>query len=52
MACLARLSRFSQAKFFRKIVICCNINQLENFGCFDEKHNLLIIKGIKFWDQM
>ena len=49
---LTRLSRFSQAKFFRKIAICSNINQLENFGCFDEKHNLLIIKGIKFWDQM
>jgi len=49
---LTRLSRFSQAKFFRKIAICCNINQLENFGCFDEKYNLLIIKGIKFWVQM
>jgi len=40
---LTRLSRFSQAKFFRKIAICSNINQLENFVCFDEKHNLLIM---------
>jgi len=36
---LARLSLFSQAKFFLKIVICNNINQLWNFGSFTEKHN-------------
>ena len=41
---LARLSLFSQAKFFLKIVICNNINQLWNFSSFAKKHNLLIIQ--------
>ena len=49
---LARLSLFSQAKFFLKIVIYNNINQLWNFGSFAEKHNSLIIQEIEFWVQM
>ena len=43
-AALTRLSLFSQAKFFLKIVICNNINQLWNFSSFAKKHNLLIIQ--------
>ena len=49
---LTRLSLFSQAKFFLKIVICNNINLLWCLGSFAEKHNLLIIKRIKLWDRM
>ena len=45
---LARLSLFSRAKFFIEIVIYYNISQLQNFGDSCQKHNLLIIKEIKF----